>query len=177
MGEKQLIKDLKNNKEEAYIELINLYGNRLVKTLFLMTKDEIEAEDIVQETFIRVFKYIKNFRGDSSIYTWIYRIFQNIAKDRFTSRLGTMAYEDIEDGQDSIEEIIITKIDREILKMEIDRLRFLYKQVIVLFYFEDLSIREISEILEEKETTIRSKLHRGRKLLKKALQEGGRLNG
>lgn len=178
MGEKQLIKDLKSNKEEAYIELINLYGNRLARTLFLMTKDKSEAEDIVQETFIRVFKNIKNFRGNSSIYTWIYRISQNIAKDRFAAKNSSTAYEDsIELSQDNIEEIIITGIDREILRMEIDRLKFLYKQVIVLFYFEDLTIREISEILEEKETTIRSKLHRGRKLLKKALQEGGRLNG
>lgn len=178
MGDKQLIKDLKSNKEEAYIELINLYGNRLARTLFLMTKDKAEAEDIVQETFIRVFKYIKNFRGNSSIYTWIYRISQNIAKDRFAAKNNSTAYEDsIELSQDNIEEIIITGIDREILRMEIDRLKFLYKQVIVLFYFEDLTIREISEILEEKETTIRSKLHRGRKLLKKALQEGGRLNG
>ena len=72
MEEKELIKMLKKGKEEAYYELISIYGNKLLRTCYLMIKDEKEAEDIVQETFINVFKYIKNYKGNSSLYTWIF---------------------------------------------------------------------------------------------------------
>lgn len=177
MGDKELIKGLKKGKEESYYELINTYGNQLLKTCFLMIKDEREAEDIVQETFIRVFKYIKGFKGYSSLYTWIYRISQNVLKDRMKSREIELPYEDYHMDPDNPEELTINKIDREVLRGELDKLSFIYKQVIVLFYFEDKSIKEISEILEEKEGTIKSKLSRGRSLLKLALEKGGEFNG
>ncbi len=177
MGEKNLIKGLKKGREEAYYELINTYGSGLLKTCFLMTRDEIEAEDIVQETFIRVFKYIKGFKGDSSLYTWIYRIAQNVLKDRLKLGIIELPYEDYHIDPDNPEDLTINKIDREVLRSELDKLSFIYKQVIVLFYFEDKSIKEIAEILEEKEGTIKSKLSRGRSLLKQALEKGGELNG
>lgn len=173
MEEKQLIKMLKKGNEEAYYELVGLYGNRLLRTSFLMVKDEVEAEDIVQETFIKVFKYVKGFKGESSLYTWIYRISQNIIKDRVKSQIFTSIYEDSEVDFSTPEDIIINNVDREILRSELYQLNFIYKQVLILFYFEDLSIKEISQILDEKEGTIKSKLSRGRILLKKALEKGG----
>ena len=177
MEEKTLIKNLKKNKEEAYIELVKLYGNKLLKTLYLMTKDQGEAEDIVQETFIKVFNNIGKFKGNSSLYTWIYRISQNILKDKVNAKITSIPYEDIEITPDNIEDKLIKNIDREILRKELHNLKFIYKQVLILFYFEDLSIKEIGEILEEKEGTIKSKLSRARSLLKKALEEGGEFNG
>lgn len=177
MGEKDLIKGLKRGKEEAYYRLINTYGDKLLRTCFLVTKDEKLAEDIVQETFIRVFKYIKDFKGNSSLYTWIYRISQNVLKDKVGSKIIEVPYEDFHIDGDNPEELTISKIDREVLRRELDKLGFIYKQVLVLFYFEDRSIKEISEILEEKEGTVKSKLSRGRVLLKKALEKGGKFNG
>lgn len=177
VGEKDLIKDLRRGKEDAYYELLSLYGDKLLKTCFLMIRDENEAEDIVQETFIKVFKSIKNFKGESSLYTWIYRIAQNMIKDRYSTRILTIPYEDYQANVETIEEIIISEIDREILRNQLNNLNFIYTQVLTLFYFEDLSIKEICEILDEKEGTIKSKLSRGRQLLKTALERGGELNG
>lgn len=171
MEEGLLIKNLKLNKENAYVDLMNLYGDRLLRISYLILKDEKEAEDVVQETFLRIFKNIKGFRGDSSLYTWIYRISQNIIKDRI-KKIDNTYYEDIP-HMHTTEEIIIKHIDRNLLRNGIDKLSYIYKQVIVLFYFEDLSIREIAEILEEKEGTVKSKLSRGRRLLKEDLERGG----
>lgn len=173
MEEKQLVKMLKQGKEEAYYELVNLYGNRLLRTSFLMVKDETEAEDIVQETFIKVFNNIRSFKGKSSLYTWIYRILQNIIKDKLKGQIFTIPYEDNEVDFKTPEEITINNIDRDTLKFELDNLNFIYKQVLVLFYFDDISIRDISQILDEKEGTIKSKLSRGRSLLREALEKGG----
>lgn len=177
MGDKELIKGLKKGREEAYYELVNTYGSGLLKTCFLMTKDEKLAEDIVQETFIRVFKYIRNFKGNSSLYTWIYKISQNVLKDKVKSSIIELPYEDYHRDHDNPEELTISKIDRELLRGELDKLSFIYKQVLVLFYFEDKCIKEISAILEEKEGTIKSKLSRARALLKLALEKGGKFNG
>nr|WP_300005632.1 RNA polymerase sigma factor [Tissierella sp.] len=177
MEEKELIKGLKRSKEEAYDELINLYGNKLLRTCFLINKDEKEAEDIVQETFIKVFNSIKKFKGDSSLYTWIYRILQNTIKDRYRNNILTTPYEDYTASEDNMEEIVIDKENRKILKEELDKINFIYKQVIVLFYFDDLSIKEISQVLDEKEGTIKSKLSRGRKMLAENLIKGGEING
>lgn len=177
MGDERLIKLLKAGKEEAYIELINTYGNKLLKTCFLMIKDEKEAEDIVQETFIKVFKYMKTFKGESSLYTWIYKIAQNTLRDSYRNKIITIPYEDYTVSSENIEEIIIDKESREILKDELNKMNFIYRQVLVLFYFDGLSIKEISEILDEKEGTIKSKLSRGRKILGESLDKGGKFNG
>ncbi|NME95249.1 RNA polymerase sigma factor [Clostridium cochlearium] len=176
MEEKELIKDLKDGKEEAYYKLVNIYGNKLLRTCFLMLKDEKEAEDIVQDTFIKVFKYINGFKGNSSLYTWVYKIAQNIIKDKCKNDISTIPYEDYYTSEDNIEEIIINNNNKRILKEKLKEMGFIYKQVLVLFYFNDFSIKEIREILDKKEGTIKSKLSRGRKLLKKSLLEGGKLN-
>ncbi len=170
MNEKRLIKNLKKGKEEAFSELINLYGDKLLKTTYLIIKDEKEAEDIVQETFIRVFKYIKNFKGDSSIYTWIYRIAHNVTMDFLKSSIPTIPYEEYYETVDDIEDdMILLNIEIENINITLDKISYIYKQVLVLFYFEELSIKEICEILGEKEGTIKSRLSRGRLELKKFL--------
>lgn len=174
MGEKRLIKDLKKGKEEAYRELVDTYGNRLLRTFFLMIRDEKEAEDIVQESFIKVFKYIKGFKGNSSLYTWIYKIGQNTIRDRYKDKTIEIPYEDYSLSGENIEEIIISKENREILKEELNKLNFIYREVLVLFYFDDFSIKEISKILGEKEGTVKSKLSRGRSKLKENLLKGGK---
>lgn len=173
MDENKLIRDLKKGKEEAYYDLINLYGNKLLKSTYLIIKDEKEAEDIVQETFIRVFKYIKNFNSKSSLYTWIYRITHNVTMDFLKSSIPTIPYEDYFESKEDIEETILLNLEMENIRSGLDNLSLIYKQVLVLFYFDDLSIKEISEVLDEKEGTIKSRLSRGRSELRRFLVEEG----
>lgn len=175
-GEKDLIRKLKKGKEDAYKEVINLYGNRLLKTCYLILKDREESEDIVQESFLRVFRQIDSFKGNSSIYTWIYQIALNLCRDRLRNRRDFTLYEGTMESDDKVEEIVIKSIDRDILRRELQNLDILYKEVLILYYFEELSIKEISKILNEKEGTIKSRLSRGRILLKKALERGGEFN-
>ena len=88
-----------------------------------------------------------------------------------TNRLSFNDAIEIESG--SLEDIALDNIDKILLKEKLFELPFIYKEVLILFYFEDLSIKEISRILEEKEGTIKSKLSRGRNILKKSLLKGG----
>ena len=172
--EKELIKKLKDDKEEAYKIILDIYGNRLIRTCYLILNDEKESEDVVQETFLKVFKNIQSFKEKSSLYTWIYRIAMNLCKDILEKRINSLSFnEDIEIESDSIEDIALDNIDKILLKEKLFKLPYIYKEVLILFYFEDLSIKEMSTILEEKEGTVKSKLSRGRNILKKYLLKGG----
>ncbi|HEY8363147.1 MAG TPA: sigma-70 family RNA polymerase sigma factor [Tissierellaceae bacterium] len=174
--EKDLVKRLKKGHEEAYVEVINLYGNRLLKTCYLILKDRHETEDVVQETFFRLFRQIDSFKENSSIYTWIYQIALNLCRDRLKAGKDTALFESIAESDEKVEDTVIESIDRDILRKELKNLDDLYREVLILFYYEELSIKEISKILNEKEGTIKSRLSRGRTLLKKAIEKGGELS-
>ena len=177
VAEKLLILNLKKGREEAYRQLIEEYGNRLLRTCCLILKDREEAEDIVQETFIKVFNKIDSFKGKSSLYTWIYAIALNLSRDRMRMKQDMLELKDEWIGNDDVESQVETNIDRELLRKEIFEMNTLYREVLVLFYFEELSIKEISNLLNEKEGTIKSKLSRGRSILKESLLKGGQKNG
>ena len=139
-----------------------------------------EAEDVVQETFIRVFENIGKFRGDSSLYTWVYTIALNLSRDRLKRKSDVPSFQDDQDewiGNDDVENCVVKSIDREALKKELFKLHPMYMEVIVLFYFEELSIKEITALLNEKEGTVKSRLSRGRNILKGNLSKGGFING
>lgn len=82
VADKLLIVNLKKGREDAYRQIVEEYGNRLLRTCYLILKDREEAEDVVQETFIKVFRNIDSFRENSGLYTWIYTIALNLSRDR-----------------------------------------------------------------------------------------------
>ena len=174
VAEKLLIKNLKRGREEAYRQLIEEYGNKLLRTCYLILNDREEAEDVVQETFIKVFNKIDTFKEKSGLYTWIYAIALNLSRDRMRTKQDMLELKDEWIGIDDVESHVEINIDREQLRKEIFGMNSLYREVLVLFYFEELSIKEISNLLNEKEGTIKSKLSRGRNMLKESLLKGGR---
>lgn len=177
VAEKLLVKNLKKGREDAYRQIVEEYGNRLLRTCYLILKDREEAEDVVQETFIKVFRNIDSFRENSNLYTWIYTIALNLSRDRLRKKQDMFTIEVELVGNNDVEYEVEKSIDKELLRKELFEINSLYREVLVLFYFEELSIKEISNLLNEKEGTIKSKLSRGRNILKESLLKGGRLNG
>lgn len=176
VAEKLLIKSLKKGREEAYRQIVEEYGNRLLRTCYLILRDREEAEDVVQETFIKVFQKLETFKENSRLYTWIYTIALNLSRDRLRKKQDTLTIQDEWVGNNDVESHVEMSIDREVLRKELFEINSLYREVLVLFYFEDFSIKEISNLLNEKEGTIKSKLSRGRNILKESLLKGGQLN-
>jgi RNA polymerase sigma-70 factor (ECF subfamily) len=173
VAEKLLINNLKKGQEDAYRQIVEEYGNRLLRTCYLILKDREEAEDVVQETFIKVFKKMDSFREDSGLFTWIYTIALNLSRDRLRKKKDFLTLEDEWVGNTDVEYEIEKIIDRELLRKELFEMNALYREVLVLYYFEELSIKEIANLLKEKEGTIKSKLSRGRNILKESLMKGG----
>ena len=177
MSEKELIKNLKKGKETAYKEVIDLYGDQLFRTCYLILKDKGDAEDVVQESLVRVFKNIKYFREDSQLYTWIYQIALNLSRDILRKKVNFLSLEDEWIGEDDPNLEIEKRIDKEVLKKELKALNLIYNEVLVLFYLRDFSIKEIAQSLETTEGTIKSRLSRGRKILKMRLEKEETLIG
>nr|MBK5236240.1 sigma-70 family RNA polymerase sigma factor [Clostridium sp.] len=158
--------------------LINCYGDDVLRVAYLYVKDMHKAEDIFQEVFIKIFKKYDSFKGNSSEKTWIMKITVNVCKDYFKSfwikrvLLNSDRDEEREiyneeyDAQ-SLDDNIIKAIESRELLHQVMNLTNKYKEVIILYYYEEFNTREISEMLKLPEGTVRTRLFRGRELLKK----------
>lgn len=174
MDEDRLVCKLKNSDEMSFEYVIDSYGPRVLKTIFLIVRDKEEAEDIFQETFLKVHKKIRNFKGNSSLYTWIYSIAINECRDRYKyNKLELSLDETILHTKENTGDKLQKEIDKQVVRNEILKLSSIYREALVLFYYNDMSISEISKVTGEKEGTIKCRLSRGRNILKKSLEKEG----
>lgn len=158
--------------------LMNAYGNDVLRTSYMFMKDLHKAEDAYQEVFIRVFNKLESFRGDSSEKSWIISITMNVCKDLLRSAWlkRVMLSDKISSHGKSgnIENRLIRKDENRLLFNEVMALPAPFKEVIILYYYHELSTAEIGKILKVAEGTVRSRLHRAREILKSKL--GGRID-
>lgn len=158
--------------------LINCYGDDVLRVAYLYVKDMHKAEDVFQEVFIKVFKKYDTFKGNSSEKTWIMRITMNVCKDYFKSFWIKRVFlnSDKEEGKESnndeynaesLDDTIIKSIESQELLNEVMNLPIKYKEIIILYYYQQFTTKEISEMLKLPEGTIRTRLFRSRELLKK----------
>lgn len=150
-------------------KLVEEYGDSLLRMCFLYLKDIHLAEDAVQDTFIKVYKRYINFKGDSEEKTWVIRIAINTCKNYLRSSW----WKHIDEAAvlESITESNSTDtLQDEALLLEIMKLSPKYKEVILLFYYQDMKIRDISETLNIPESTISVRLMRAREILKAKLK-------
>lgn len=174
-SEKDLILKAKSGDAAAFSELIKSYENRLARVACIMIPGEYE--DVLQETFISAFRSIKTFKGRSAFYTWLYRILLNHIYRRYRKhkKKSTLLEkmnrrQEHSHVQDSInrEETLIIK---EKVRKAIRTLQPKYQEVVLLYYFEDKSLKDISKTLELKEGTVKSRLFKARQTLSVILSE------
>ncbi len=149
--------------------LIEQHSKLLFGTAYLMTRDRGLAEDAVQDTFIKIHKSYSNFNGDSREKTWIMRIAINVCKNYLRSSWWKCINETtVLDNIPSIDRD--DALQDETLLVEIMKLSSKYKEVILLFYYQNMKIREIAEALNAPEATISVRLKRAREILKVRLK-------
>lgn len=152
-------------------EWIDKYERSLLHLCCMYLKDISLAEDAVQETFLKAYQYMDSFRGESSEKSWLYRIAINACNDIRRSRWMRMF-----DRRVDIETLTIPvegASDVSIALMEeIMRLPQKHREVIFLFYYEDMKLAEIAKLLGVPVSTVSDRLNRARALLRKALKGG-----
>jgi RNA polymerase sigma-70 factor (ECF subfamily) len=162
------------NIETEIQRLMDTYGNDVLRTACMILNDPHKAEDAFQEVFIRVYSKYGSFRGNSSEKTWITAVTMNVCRDMLrTSWLKRVFITDrLNEGKKvkGFEEKLIQKSENKLLFHEVISLPAAYKEVIILYYYQNYDTKEIGKILKIAEGTVRSRLHRAREILKAKLE-------
>ncbi len=167
-----LIVKCKLNNPKAQMQLYDLYCTAMYNTAYNFVKREAEAQDIMQESFIKAFKNINSYNGEASFGSWLKRIVINNSLDLLKKRkIELVSIDDnkvfvAEDDNWEVEDKIPLKFIYEC----IDKLPLKYKNVVKLYLLEGYDHQEVSEILQISEVASRSQLFRGKNKLKELLK-------
>jgi RNA polymerase sigma-70 factor, ECF subfamily len=188
MSGDDLLSQVRRHERSACETLMRRYNRRLYRVLRAMLGDAGEAEDAVQETYIRAFAALDDFAGESSLETWLTAIALNEGRGRLRRRRDLASLADIAEtelgdamrrqgwaGDEGDPERLAARNEiRVVLEQAIDRLPPHYRSVFVLRAVEQLSVRETAQSLEIPEDTVKTRFHRARRLLRHSLGEAMR---
>jgi RNA polymerase sigma-70 factor (ECF subfamily) len=180
-----LVKRVQRGDKTAFDLLVRKYQHKVVKLVLRYVRNPAEAEDIAQDAFIKAYRALPQFRGDSAFYTWMYRIAINTAKNSLASRdRSPIAYDlDLTDPEeshsvqtklqdpDTPEGMALTEEIRQIVNSAIEALPEELKTAIVLRELDGLSYEEIAAAMECPVGTVRSRIFRAREAIDKRLRE------
>lgn len=180
---KKRIKQVIRGDQEAFGEIVEIYKNSVYQLCYRMIGNRHEAEDLAQEAFIRAYVNINSFNQDLKFSTWLFRIATNLCIDRIRKKKpdyyldaevsgteGLTMYSQIPSDTPLPETELETLELQAMVQKEILKLPDKYRAPIVLKYIEELSLNEISEILDLPLGTVKTRIHRGREALKKQLR-------
>jgi len=189
--ESSIVAELKSGSEDAYAWLIAHYHQQVYSLVYRIVSDPADAADTTQEVFLKVFRGMRHFQGESSLKTWIYRIAVHEACNRkrwwFRHKRREMSLEPSIDAtpdgssgpalKDLLEDHSDTPFDslaheevRARVEEELRKVAEPFRTTVILRDIEDLSYEEIAEVTETSLGTVKSRLTRGREMLKKRLQ-------
>ena len=171
-----LIKKAQKGDTQAFEELVKKYDSRVLSIAYQIAGNQQDAEDIYQETFIKVFRGIDSFRSDSSFYTWLYRIAVNCSLS-YCKKKKRNTHVPLDNGENDFfwkavdsglgpEGQITNKELRRKIEEGVDKLPPMQKAVFVLKYFHGQKIKEISWITDCAEGTVKNYLFRARETVK-----------
>ncbi|MEO1518616.1 MAG: sigma-70 family RNA polymerase sigma factor [Bacteroidota bacterium] len=180
--ESALLAELRNGNQQAFRRLLESHQDKVYNTCLGFVRDPEDASDLTQEVFIQVYRSVSRFEGKSSLSTWIYRIAVNKALEhlRKKKKRSLVSWLPFSGDQDSPERqlpdpvhpgLLLENQERsEQLFAAIDKLPERQKSALVLYQFEELSYKEICDVLELSLSSVESLIFRAKKNLKKHLQ-------
>lgn len=186
MTEQELIQRLKEGDETAFKYLVDTYQERVYNTAIGIVQNAEDAEDVAQEVFIQVYRSIHNFKGESKLSTWLYRIATTRALDLLRSRKSKKRFGLLQrlfgEGNEPVFEIpdfnhpgvaLEKKENAAKLFKAISQLPENQKVAFTLHKLEDLSYQEVSEIMKTSLPAVESLMHRAKQNLRKILEKEG----
>jgi RNA polymerase sigma-70 factor (ECF subfamily) len=168
MRQKDLIEKSKEGDEASFNALFSLYKERIFYTCLGIVKDQESAEDLTQETFIQAYTHLSSFKGNSSFYTWLYRIAHNLSLNHVKKK-GRIKEDAL------IEELYANPVPpqtpenrefQELLEKSLSTLSEKHRLVYVMCEIEKRPQKEVAALLSIKEGTVRSRLFNARKKIR-----------
>jgi RNA polymerase sigma-70 factor (ECF subfamily) len=184
--EEVLVREAKGGDFEAFEELVRRYEERIYGLALRMTRHPEDAEDILQETFIRAFEHLPSFREESSFSTWLFRIATNAALMKLRRERSAEIYSldqpapdldpmemtrDVEDWAPNAEEMMEAEELRQLLEDAVGELPEIYRAVFILRDIEGLPAKEVARILDLSVPAVKSRLLRARLFLRERLSK------
>ncbi len=181
VNDSQLVERVQRGDKRAFDLLVLKYQHKIVSLVGRYVRDADEVQDVTQEAFIKAYRALPRFRGDSAFYTWLYRIAINTAKNHLVSRSRRPPDTDIDvDGEfqgDSAvlrdvagpESALATDQLEKVIFDAIDNLPEELKVAVTLREFEGLSYEEIADVMECPVGTVRSRIFRAREAIEKSI--------
>ena len=182
-SDQQLVERVQAGDKAAFDMLVRKYQHRVLKLVSRFVSDAAEAEDVAQEAFLKAYRALASFRGDSAFYTWLYRIAINTAKNALVSnRRRPVDFDlDLQDPEqydrharlkegDTPEGVLLTEEIRSVVEKAMEQLPEDLRTAIVLRELEGLSYEEIAEAMDCPVGTVRSRIFRAREAIDKKLK-------
>lgn len=185
-GEKELVERLQAGDQEAFGKLYESYQTQAYRTaVFLTGGNRTEAQDVVQDSFVTVYQNIGSLKEPAAFRSWFYRILTNNAYRSIRKRKREILQEGEEisgekaDDKEDIPDILCHREEQLELWQCINGMDEKHRLVLVLYYYNEFSVKEIARIIDCMEGTVKSRLYHGRKLLEKMLSQNmtGRIEG
>ena len=184
LPEAQLVALAQAGRREAFAAIMRRGNQRLFRIARAVVRDESEAEDVLQEAYVRAFAGLAAFRGEASVFTWLTRIVLNEAQGRLRRRRDTVELSALEAAQADSGQILafpaaFAAADperdaaraeaRRLLERAVDELPEAFRLVFVMREVEDCSVEETARALGVRPGTVKTRLHRARRLLRRSL--------
>ncbi|UZR95769.1 RNA polymerase sigma factor [Chondrinema litorale] len=173
LSDNALMLQVKDNQVDKLALLFERYHKQLFGYFYHLTSNKQVSEDLVQNTFYRILKYRKNFKGDGAFRAWMYSIARNSQADFFRKNKIQNQSDEIENWSDKLPansdllEIIYQKEDLETLREALSRLDIEKREILVLSKFQGMKYKEIGELLNCTENVVKVRVYRALQDLKK----------
>ena len=177
LTDNEIIDSVLKGNENDYSLIIDRYKDRAFSLLNGIVKNRMDAEEALQDSFIKAFSALNNFRKDSKFSTWFYKIVYNTGLTVLTSKkrqieLEMASIEDLHYLKDSDNEVYsVTENSKDYIMKMVDKLPVKNSLVLILYYIDGLSLKDISEVLNTSLVNAKVLLHRSRNLLRDLLIE------
>lgn len=177
-----LVAQAQQGDKRSFDLLVLKYQHRVIALIRRFVKNEAEAEDLAQEAFIKAYRALGNFRGDSAFYTWLYRIAVNTAKnglevnkrrpqaDVDIDEIGEYAFDEHLQQQDTPENMLASEDLRRIVAETLEKLPDDLRRALMLREFDGMSYEEIAQAMGCPIGTVRSRIFRAREAIDQAIR-------
>lgn len=176
MEEKELIHKVQQGNMNAFEQLFELYKDRAMRTAYLITGNKHTSEDIVQEAFVKCYLSIGSLKDPSHFKAWFFKLLTRLAwkastKDRSMTPIENI-YDQVEQCTDySLQPSMEQALEAKELVGQIEKLPQKHQTILILYYYNDLSIKEIAKVVGCFEGTVKSRLHAAREKLRKEMSK------
>jgi RNA polymerase sigma-70 factor (ECF subfamily) len=172
LSDQEIIDSVKKGNTSDYSIIVNRYKNKAFSMLKRMLKNDFDAEEILQDCFLKAYNSLRSFKGESKFSTWFYRIVYNSALTKLSSQKRKIESEmsSVEEHFDLVSSYNSDEIEKkdltDLIQETINKLPERYSTIITLFYLNEMSIEEISEVMMISVSNVKVMLYRSRNALR-----------